>query len=62
MATVGTILVLKQLYAQNNVSDLGKIGISIGVGLGLNRLINIALPDKPNHKMKDGWEIKPIKD
>ena len=61
-ATIGTIILLKNLYAQNKVSDLGKIGISIGVGLGLNALINMAMPDKPNHKMKEGWEIRVLKD
>lgn len=61
-AIVGSFYVLNGLYTRNQVSDLGKIGLSLGVGLSFNLLINVAFPDKPNHKMKDGWQIKTLKE
>lgn len=61
-AAIGSFLLLNSMYERNNVSDFGKIGISIGIGLTLNMVINFGLPDKPNHKMEEGWEIKVIKE
>jgi hypothetical protein len=61
-AAIGSFLLLNSMYERNNVSDFGKIGISIGIGLTLNMVINLSLPDKPNHKMEEGWEIKVIKE
>jgi hypothetical protein len=61
-SAVGSFILLNSLYGRNNISDFGKIGISIGIGLSLSMIINLALPDKPNHKMEEGWEIKILKD
>ncbi|MCF8445445.1 MAG: hypothetical protein K9H61_00505, partial [Bacteroidia bacterium] len=61
-AAVGTVFLFDKLYQKNQVSTFAKIGISIGVGLSLNYLINLAIPEKPNHKMTDGWQINPLKE
>jgi hypothetical protein len=61
-SAVGSFILLNSLYGRNNISDFGKIGISVGIGLSLSMIINLALPDKPNHKMEEGWEIKILKD
>lgn len=60
-AAVGSLLLLDKLYTKNEVNDFAKIGISLGVGLSMRFVINLALPDKPNHKVKDGWQINPVK-
>jgi hypothetical protein len=59
---VGSVLLFDKLYQKNQVSTFAKIGVSIGVGISLNYLINLALPEKPNHKMTDGWQINPLKE
>lgn len=59
---IGSILILNRLYKQNEISDFGKIGISLGVGIGINMLINLALPNKPIHQVVDGWQINPLKE
>jgi hypothetical protein len=59
---IGSFLLLSKLYEGNKISNFGKIGISLGVGLSINMLINIALPDKPKHQIKDGWQIKNLKE
>lgn len=61
-AAIGTILVLNALYRDNAISDFGKIGISLGVGLSVNTLINLLLPERPNHFMQEGWQINPLKE
>ncbi len=61
-AAIGTILVLSSLYKSNNISDMGKIGISLGAGLSVNALINLILPERPKYRMSAGWQINPIKE
>ncbi|MDZ4669013.1 MAG: hypothetical protein SGJ00_14190 [bacterium] len=61
-AVITSILLLNRMYTQSEISDFGKIGISFGVGIGVNLLINLAIPDKPKHKVSEGWQINPIKE
>lgn len=57
-AAIGTLLVLDRLYTNNQVNNFAKIGISMGVGLGLRFGIDALLPEKPKYFIKDGWELK----
>lgn len=59
-SAVGSIYLMNQLYRKNQISDIGKIGISLGVGIGINQLLNFVFPESPNIWTKDGWEIKKI--
>lgn len=58
-SAVGVILLLDRTY-KNEAYSLGlggRIGLSVGLGLGMNLLINGLLPDKPKYQVKEGWQI-----
>ena len=59
---VGSILLLDRLNESSELSDFGKIGVSLGIGLGINMLTNLAMPDNPKYKLSDGWQINPVKE
>lgn len=59
---IGSILLLDKLNETSELSDFGKIGFSLGIGLGINMLTNLALPDHPKYKTSDGWQINPVKE
>jgi hypothetical protein len=60
-AAIGSILVLDQLYENQNYSTLANLGISMGVGLSINFGLNLLFPDKPKYHMKEGWYIESVK-
>jgi hypothetical protein len=58
-SAVGLILLLDRTYKNEtfNLGLGGRIGLSVGLGMGMSLLINGILPEKPNHFVKDGWQI-----
>ena len=59
-SAVGVILLLDRTYKNKEFSMAGRIGISAGLGIGLNLIINSIFPEKPKYHVKDGWRIYPV--
>ncbi len=56
-SAVGVILLLDRTYKSETYSLGRRIGLSVGLGMGMSLLINGILPDKPKYQVKDGWQI-----
>jgi hypothetical protein len=57
---VGAIFLLDRTYKNNDFNLAGRIGISVGLGVGMNLIINSIFPDKPKYQVKEGWKVYPI--
>ncbi|MCE2740213.1 MAG: hypothetical protein LW669_01870 [Sphingobacteriales bacterium] len=59
-SAVGAIFLLDRTYKNNDFNLAGRIGISVGLGVGMNLIINSIFPDKPKYQVKEGWKVYPI--
>lgn len=58
-AVVGSVLLLSDLYRNSDYTDLQKLGISVGTGIGINIAIQMLLPEHPKYRMSGGnWKVR----
>ncbi|MFI5222333.1 MAG: hypothetical protein ACHQK8_08410 [Bacteroidia bacterium] len=52
----GSYYLLFNYYKKNNFTTSETFFISLGVGIASTILINLIFPEKPKHRMENGWE------
>lgn len=57
-AAVTSIILLSNLYRNNNISRGNAVLISLGTGMVINWSIRLAFPENTRYKMDDGWRIQ----
>lgn len=57
-AVVGSVLLLSDLYRNSDYTDLQKLGLSVGTGIGINIAIQVLLPEHPKYRMSGGWMVR----
>jgi hypothetical protein len=57
---VGSYFLLYDVYRNPEVNAAEGFAISLGVAVGAKLLLDLALPEKPNHKLTEGWSVRVV--
>ena len=54
---VGTFYLISDMIENNNLKRGQQFLISLGIGIGVTYLVNLALPENPKYEVNNGWIV-----